>query len=112
MTGISNETYKLFQKHKELTDMQLQQLLKVNPNSIRPVRLKLEQMGLIVRTTAKKNHKRGRISTNKTGQYTIYKLVNNPKKVKSMSTIQLKIYRTLVKVRQIESSLVNLLKGV
>lgn len=113
MTGISNEAYNMFKKHKSLTDVQLQKLLNVNPNSVRPARLKLEEMGLITRTTEKKQHRRGRRGTNeRTGHYTIYKLVSRPRKVEPASATQKKINRMLNKIRQLETSLIALAKGI
>jgi transcription initiation factor IIE alpha subunit len=71
-----NRALMLFQKHGELTDIQLDRLLGINPNSVRPLRLQLQREGHIVKTDEKKKHTRGR---GKRGYYTIYKVVNNPK---------------------------------
>lgn len=90
--GNVAKVYGLFLAHKHLTDMQIQNLLKdINPNSIRPCRLKLERLGLIVRTKNKIKH----INNSKRGTYTIYSLANflpenqnNNDNVENMKTIE------------------------
>jgi transcription initiation factor IIE alpha subunit len=71
-----NRALQLFQKHGQLTDIELDRLLGINPNSVRPLRLQLQREGHIVKTGEKKKHTRGRGTK---GYYTIYKVVNSPK---------------------------------
>ena len=71
-----NKALVLFQKHGQLTDIELDRLLGINPNSVRPLRLQLQREGHIVKTGEKKKHTRGRGTK---GYYTIYKVVNSPK---------------------------------
>ena len=110
MTGNILNAYELFQKHEKLTDVQLERLLGINPNSVRPIRLKLEAMGLIRRLKAKKNHIRGRRSSQHTRMHTLYKLVKNPVKVVSLSPVEIRVDNLLKKVSQLEKMLLVLKK--
>jgi transcription initiation factor IIE alpha subunit len=111
MKRISDRAYDLFLEHGSLTDVQLHKFLGVNPNSVRPVRLKLEEMGLIRRMKAKKKHTRGRSSNNRVGHHTIFKLIKNPKLVE-ISPLEKKYQRMLIKVKQLEIILLDLIKKV
>ena len=69
--GNAARVYSLFLSHRRLTDVQLQEMLKdINPNSIRPSRLRLEKLGLIRRTKHKIKHKVGK----KNNYNTVYEL--------------------------------------
>lgn len=68
--------YDLFAKHKKLSDIDLLRRSKLNSNSIRPTRLKLERMGLIRRTNKKKIHS---FQNRGSGEYTMYELVRTTK---------------------------------
>lgn len=106
---IVDRAYNLFVKHGKLTDIQLQKLLDVNPNSVRPVRLTLERKGLIRRMKEKKKHTRGRIIDSRKGHYTVFKLVKNPKLVEYSAKEQ-KYSKLLAKIKQLEAMVLALIK--
>lgn len=70
MTGHMKTIHDLFARKKNLTDLEIQGLLTLNPNSIRPARLQLQKLGHIRKTNDKRSN------------YTVYEFVENPCKPK------------------------------
>jgi len=108
MKGHQSKAYELFQKHEKLTDVQLQRLLAINPNSVRPLRLNLEKQGLIRRMKAKKKHTRGRSSNNHDGMHTIYKIVRNPIEIKRATGLEANLDNLIKRVEQLNKALILL----
>lgn len=111
MSTIYNQAIELFQKHHTLTDFELQKYLQVNPNSVRPVRLKLQQEKLIQATGEKKKHTKGRKSrTNeRCGYYTVYKLNPNKRRGKQPNT---NLNNVLKKLSQFHLALAKYIKSL
>lgn len=63
MKGNLAVVYKVFKERKSLTDFELQGLVNLNANSVRPVRLNLLRIGAIRKTEKKR------------AGYTVYKIV-------------------------------------
>lgn len=70
LKGHAAIVYQIFLDKIRLTDIDILKITKLNPNSVRPVRLKLEKMNLIKRTDKKKTH----TINSKKSKYTIYQL--------------------------------------
>lgn len=94
MKGNLAVVYKVFKDRKELTDLELQGLVNLNANSVRPARLNLLRMGAIRKTGEKR------------AGYTVYKVVRGfkfnevkaPKKKDVLQTLrdQRKVLRELL----------------
>lgn len=69
LSFLEHKIYKLFLENPSRTDYELEIESGINPNSIRPVRKKLENKGLIRRTLARRR-------AGDRGFYTIYVLSN------------------------------------
>jgi transcription initiation factor IIE alpha subunit len=96
--------YNLFVQHRELNDFDIERLSKINPNSIRPTRLKLEELGIIKRTNIKKKATKGEAKDSR-GKYTIFKIVreidtNNIKKKKHKNISKNLVSKKLKSLRQ------------
>lgn len=94
MKGNLAVVYKVFKERKALTDLELQGLVNLNANSVRPTRLNLLRMGAIRKTGEKR------------AGYTVYKVVRGfkfdevkaPKKTDVLQTLrdQRKVLRELL----------------
>jgi transcription initiation factor IIE alpha subunit len=95
MTGNALAIYNLFVKHRELNDHEIERLLKINPNSIRSIRLKLEEFGIIKRTEIKKRASKG-VAMDSRGKYTMFKLIKEIDPEKMEKRKSKKISKTTV----------------
>lgn len=66
----------LFRRKKRLTDLEIQNSVTINPNSIRPARLKLLKQGLIRKTDHKRNN------------YAVYEFVDNSSEMTVIGDLQ------------------------
>ena len=112
MKGNLLEVYNLFLKHKTLTDHELERLSVLNPNSIRPSRLKLEEMGIIARTNLKKKATKGR--GDERGKYVVYELVKevDPNKIAKRKSSKISRNAILTKLRSLKQKIKQLQKSV
>lgn len=111
MSTLYNQAIELFQKHQTLTDLQLQKHLNANPNSVRPVRLKLQQENIIQATQTKKKHTRGRksLTDERSGYYTVYKFNPIKKRGRKPNT---SLNNVLKKLSQFHLALAKYIKSL
>lgn len=112
LSGIKLVVYEAFLQHKFLSDLDLLKITNLNPNSIRPTRLALEQMGLIKRTHRRKNHK---TSNKRKTLYTVYELTRVISTRKFDKKTQKKkddtsVSSALIKIRKEIDDLLNKIK--
>ncbi len=112
MKGNLLEIYNLFVKHKKLTDHELERLSQINPNSIRPSRLKLEELGIVSRTSVKKKASKGR--GDERGEYVVYELVKevDPSKLKKKQNSRVSRTAILTKLRSLRQKIKQLQKSI
>jgi len=113
MQGNILAIYNLFLKHRELNDHEIERLLKINPNSVRSGRLKLEELGIIKRTEIKKRASKG-VALDSRGKYTMFQIIKevdpeNMKKKKSgkisRSSVVLKLKTLRRKAKVLEKEI-------